>query len=46
MTTVFTLFEDSIGDAIEAGDCTDMLNSVQEEVVGRLRNSGFEVREG
>lgn len=46
MTTVFTLFEDSIGDAIETGDCTDMLNSVQEEVVGRLRNSGFEVREG
>ena len=42
MTTVFTLFEDSIRDAIKAGDCTDMLNSVQEEVVGRLRNSGFE----
>lgn len=46
MTTVYTLLEDSIGDAIKAGDCTDMLNSVQEEIVGRLRDSGLEVREG
>ncbi|PCC37608.1 hypothetical protein CIK66_18465 [Brachybacterium alimentarium] len=46
MTTVYTLLEDSIGDAIKTGDCTEMLNSVQEEVVGRLRDSGLEVREG